>query len=793
MRRALVAIAVVAGTGGGAAAQEGGPIRTGEHESFSRIVMTIEPSTEWSLELAAGEATVVFPRREIAFGTDDVWRRMPRTRVTAIEPQRRDGATAVRLALGCDCRVTASFVGARHLAIDVHDRNAGTADAVDAADASASATGAARASTAAVPDAAAAAAPVLSLEGAERDLREQVARAVEQGIVVARESHMRAEAAPAPAAPAEAPEPRAAAAPASAIDPAPTATPAPAPADEPEIQRPLARPAAAATIAAPARDHHPAASWDDVDAHAQIEAMTVFQRDRAGGEHQPAPHSACRRDGALDMARWTDGRPLPDQAVELRRLLVGEFDRPNGAVVRDLARLHIRYGMGAEAAEILRGFDVEVEDRDLLADLARVVESRAPDGPLARDIACPGRHGLWLAVAGQPAMIASERHFRSMRTALEEMPPALRALVGPTLVGRFLDAGREAQARVLHDVVVRPGVTPDADMRLASGRLAAAERRLPDAEAWLTGLVEANAPNAADAVLALVRARLDAGGGVPDAWVTDLRVLALEQRRGAREPVARLLIAEALARNLDLRGAFAELAALVEDLPGTAADVEAVAARLLAQADPEAVGRAAYAEAAIGHGGMMSDAPANDPTRVAVGARLLDLGLPRPALAVVGPAEARGSEPARLVAARARLALGEGAEALETLAGLGGEAAAALRARAHALTGAFDAAAAELGAAGRAAEAVPYAWAGGDWDQAASSPDPVQASMAAWMAALEGGGAAAAVSPLTQETAFRLAPPSLDRPSLAAARTLAEQGREVGGVLEALLVQMPDE
>jgi hypothetical protein len=785
MRRALTAIALLAWTGA-AAAQEGGPIRTGEHAGFSRIVMTIAPTTEWSLELGLREATVVFPGRELAFGTDEVWQRIPRTRVTAIQPMRREDGTAVRVALGCDCRVTASFVGARHLALDIHDgASAAAAAAMPAGDDEPAGESPGAPKGAAQADAAADAAP--SLSEAELALRAQIERGAEQGVV--------ALGSPAPrggeAGEAMAPPPlQAPALPESSAE-APAGPPPAVAEPGPARLRPAARP----VHEAPAASAPPApADWDALHANAQVEATTVFDRDGAGRSAGPAPHPECRPDEALDVARWSDGRPLPDQAVELRRLLVGEFDRPNGAVVRDLARLHIRYGLGAEAAEILRGFDTEVEERALLGDLARVVENRTPDGPLARDIACPGRHGLWLAMAGQPAMIASERHFRSMRTALEEMSPTLRALVGPELVGRFLDAGRIAQARVLHDVVVRPGMAADVATRLASGGLAAAERRLPEAEAWLSGLVEANAPNAGDAVIALVRARLASGAGVPEAWITDLRVLALEQRRGEREPQARKLAAEAIARNGDLRQAFDELAALAAERPETTGAVGAVAVRLLAEADPEEVGRAAYAETAIGHGAMVSEAPANDPARIAVGTRLLELGLPGPALAMVAPAEARGSEAARLVAAQARLALGKGAEALDTLAGLEGDGIALLRARAHALEGDFNAAAAALPAADMQAAALSYAWAGGDWDRAAASADPVKAAMAAWMA----GGSDAAIpadppSPLTPEAAFRLPRPSVERPSLAAARSLLESGREVGGLLAAVLTETAPE
>ena len=61
----LVALVVAGPT----AAAEGGAIRGGEHDGFTRIVLEIEPTTEWSLETAAGRAAIRFPGRSLAFDT----------------------------------------------------------------------------------------------------------------------------------------------------------------------------------------------------------------------------------------------------------------------------------------------------------------------------------------------------------------------------------------------------------------------------------------------------------------------------------------------------------------------------------------------------------------------------------------------------------------------------------------------------------------------------------------------------------------------------------------------------
>ena len=63
IRRAL-ALALAAASPA-AAAPEGGAIRGGEHPGFTRLVMQVDPTTEWSLETEAGRATIRFPGKPL--------------------------------------------------------------------------------------------------------------------------------------------------------------------------------------------------------------------------------------------------------------------------------------------------------------------------------------------------------------------------------------------------------------------------------------------------------------------------------------------------------------------------------------------------------------------------------------------------------------------------------------------------------------------------------------------------------------------------------------------------------
>jgi hypothetical protein len=381
-----------------------------------------------------------------------------------------------------------------------------------------------------------------------------------------------------------------------------------------------------------------------------------------------------------------------------------------------------------------------------------------------------------------------------VHAAFSELPPDLRAMLGAGLIGRLLDAGRPAEARLVLETATRPGLAPSADMRLAEARLVAAEGDPDEALGALGELIDANAYNATDALAQLARLAIDADIEIPERRITDLRAAVQQQRRTPREAELRSLLAEALAHDAQLGPAIAEIRAARRDLPETAARFDALAIDILAAADPERVGNAAYAEVVLATGDLLGPAPSADPARAAIAARLLRLGLPEAALTTIDPAARRGGEAARRISAEAQLRLGHGDRARAALVGLDGPAAADLRARAFAQGGEFDRAMAELDSEGLDARAAAYAWPSGDWPRARdAAADPDRLAMASFMAARGGSaenpGPVPADDPAPDDAAqaFREPLPRVDPPSLVAARRLLSNGRQVGGFVQGLL------
>lgn len=790
-----------------ALAVEGGPIRSGEHADFSRLVLPIEPETEWNVEARAGGATLFFPGKALNFGTAGIFDRIPRSRIRDVRSTAGPEGTLVEVDLGCACRIGARFVDGRVLAFDVVDPGAeivldngsGADRAVVLEPLAPGASGTGETPQAADSPEAPRRLRADEVASAERSLIEQFERAARQGLIQLSDAGL-------PEAPgSEPPEPEAPAAPrpADAVD----KTEALAFSGAGETVSPMPIPASPNAPEATVSPALPLGSQEDepetIDTlaalarHEQVEARTVFDRDgqsAARREATPPVPSACLGDARMDVASWTDGQPLHRQIPALSRLMVGEFDRPNADAIGDLARLYIRYSFGVEAGALLTSFDVRFEDRALLLQLARAVEAQPleTDGPLTVAAPCPGRHGLWQALGGAVPAFRDAEHFRGIEDAFAEMPPDLRNLLGPRLAGRLLDEGRPEEARRIHDITRRPGQAASVDMQLIGGRLAAAEGDPVEGVRRLNALVEKNAYNSVEALTYLVKVALEADLAIPDRVILDLRSAALEQRRSEREPVLRALLARALARKGELAAAIEEILAARRDLPDTAPLFEAVAASVLAAADPGIVGPSLYARTVIEHAALIGPAPENDGARRSIAGHLLDLGLANAALDVLRPATARGEMQARLLAAEAHLRLGAGDAARDLLDGLPGTEAAGLRARAYALAGEYALAVATLEDAGLKADARRYVWPSGEWKaarEAAGSPE--RAAMATYMAARTGQAPAPAPSEnpdeLAPTEAFQEPLPPLDRPSLGAARSLLATSRQVGGFVEGLL------
>jgi hypothetical protein len=506
----------------------------------------------------------------------------------------------------------------------------------------------------------------------------------------------------------------------------------------------------------------------------RLRAQTALDREVLIGRVAPVTPSGgvCLPDSLFDIRRWGDDRSASLQIEAKRTALVGEFDRASVADVGALMRLYLYLGFGSEARALPGGMRVEVPDGDIFATLGDIMDqgrARNP-GRLAGQAGCSGAVALW-SVLADPAIAPGEAvDAGAVVRSFSALPLSLRRLLGPGLSQRFLEHGDLATARAIRDAITRaPGEAGQA-VDLLGARIDLADGKTAPAEATIRRVAATDGPTSPDALVMLVDARVSSGGSVDSATIESIAALA-HQFRGT-VPGRSLARAHLLALGLsgDFDSAFRELVTLRATLDAGATGADTLWALLADRGSDEALLR---------HALNVRDAPeATRKTHVTLAKRLIDLGFPGEGQAWLAPL-VPPTDPERLLAAHARLALGDAAGVTEILDGMSSTEAGGLRAAAAAQGGNHSAAEAAYLAAGATADAGREAWRAGDLPTVRTIGRADQQA-AVDVAAL---GSHAASGSLVVDSA---GPPPTIGP-LAQARALVDGSVKARGVLQALL------
>ncbi len=128
LRILAIAFALLAGTG---AFAETLRLRSGEHDGFSRIVITGGPSSGWTLRRGTEGYVFRSGRAGENYNLAGVFDLIPRDRIADLR-HRADGA--LDIILGCDCHATAFATGSGAIAIDIADGPPSGANPFEASD-----------------------------------------------------------------------------------------------------------------------------------------------------------------------------------------------------------------------------------------------------------------------------------------------------------------------------------------------------------------------------------------------------------------------------------------------------------------------------------------------------------------------------------------------------------------------------------------------------------------------------------------------------------------------------------
>lgn len=619
----MAVLVVLLGFSGEASAQVV-PVRSGEHEDFTRIVADFPAGTQYVLE-RDGDRLTVKASAGPTYALDDVFRRINRRRVAAVSS---DGEGQLIIDLACRCRVESVQQSRGWVILDIFDPDAVTEPpeiqksgfpSLEAMLAQPRDTGSAQNMLPGLLTRTTAPDPQDHLlreraDDARAKLVEQFARAAAQGIVRANEL------------------------PTDETDP-------PSVSDAVKTNEPV--PPLAGT------------------GFPNLRVQTQIDRDAPVGNPAPVTSAACLPRDVLDFASWVN-ETRPQDAIRRARLaLYDEMGNPDPEAYRDYVRALIFATFFEEALSAIRNGPENIPGRDVLRAIAITLDDPFESSAFASQIDCEG-NGALLALIGENGSMmrdpnAALRHLR-------DVPDPLRSYLAPMIAERFLDFGQREEAELVRNGYERESSALTSETKFVAARLEESDAEKDDA---LVSVVADRAPRAAEAMNFLLTSQMSRGD-VPDIELIEQALaLTFELVDPDRAELERTILESFIAGGR-YGHAFEELDRIRGAGRGPFEDIEATLYETIADIEDDAM----FLKAAV----PIANRPiANDDVRLKISGRLFDQGLRNQAERIIdssGNIPIRGE---RLLRARIAADAGKADIARSYLAGLEGEDVAVIR------------------------------------------------------------------------------------------------------------------
>ncbi|WP_270725522.1 hypothetical protein [Shimia sp. Alg240-R146] len=668
--------------------------QSGEHVGFTRLVATLPSAdTQWRVTGSGRDYTFKVEGDDFTFNLDDIFTRIPRTRLSNLVASPKSGE--VHLQLGCDCEVSSAWYNDRHVIMDIRDATDARAVApipanfllqMESTDKKepyrytwAEATPVptpplptpVETPEAQVPD------PTQNFEAYVSDqdkvsrvaqqVINQINRATEQNLLEAQTQNP------------QTPEDMT----------SPDGTP----------QRALTD--GQANASQMMRNPLNVTTYNAMDVAAQ-EIATVLAG-RAGA-------SECIADGRLDIESWAGETDFATDLGKLRSGMVGEFDLTSSESMTTLARFYIAHTFGVEAEQILRG--IPDNDRDpVLTAMAQLVETGhvTKFNPFFDQGHCASSVAFWAAMSGQ--QLSGKTAVDSALETLAGLPVNLREHLAPVLSNRFVELGHVEAASLVLNSIERTNTDPGPEFDMAQAALHAELGETDAAVQKLEKVAAQNTTLAPAAVVELIASHVAQDTVVPSETVSLVSALAVEHKAGMMGPALRNAHAQARMLAQDFTPAF-DVVAEIAKIDGMDAALKTrseVASALIDKAEGFDILTYAISQK-LTNPDMLAPEIA-----VTLAERLYALGFHDQTKRVLQALPIEHATPGvHLLKAKVALADKLPRRAEAELMSITGSEADALRARARSMAGDHQAAAEILHEMGEVERAAFEAWLGGD-------------------------------------------------------------------------------
>nr|WP_319947368.1 hypothetical protein [uncultured Shimia sp.] len=423
-------------------------INSGEHEGFTRLVVTMpSPEREWSISGDNKTWALAIDGDDIQYETDGVFSKIARDRLTSL--QDKDGL--LQLGLACNCSVKAYTFASQYIVIDIADPVSQPANAAttihhfphifaghssnlnesktDLSDLR-NGTPSVLPETSGALDLGAILVTQSQVGSAQQALLKEISRATSQGVlkpVGAQEANLKT----------------------------PRLTEHGARLPETEPQNPPPQPEEQINL-------NVKSSVMDNKTLAIVEQSLSYATQR------------CVDDSVLNVTEWGNNQTFAQQIALLRSRLVSDIDIVDETTSNLLAKAYVHFGFGAEALQVLKLTD-RTPETHIVESLAHIIGNSSPRraNPFLGQSSCSGNVALWAVLSGDNSV--QDLNENAVLRSFSALPFHLRAMLAPELSGQLIELGHNDSAALALQMVDRSGKTSSPSLEMAGADVAQAQ------------------------------------------------------------------------------------------------------------------------------------------------------------------------------------------------------------------------------------------------------------------------------------------------------------------------------
>ncbi|MFQ6550785.1 hypothetical protein AAD018_000400 [Aestuariibius insulae] len=241
---------------------------------------------------------------------------------------------------------------------------------------------------------------------------------------------------------------------------------------------------------------------------------------------------ACIEFALLDITDWGTEDDFESQIGPLRQSVYGEFDRPDQDAAKALARLYLYFGFGTEAQQIAALYGTGDPTWQAIDAIGHILDDDTPPpSPPPGIRGCGGDLALWRALFHPEDLPDHPADRSALKRAVLTLPRHLRTRIGVLAADRFMNSQHAEIANDILNITKRNTVDTDTDATILGAQAKAATGQEEKASDVLQEMADDNPRVTPGAMLSLVRLKLQEEEALSDSEMELLETLLHEHRR----------------------------------------------------------------------------------------------------------------------------------------------------------------------------------------------------------------------------------------------------------------------